>query len=234
MAKLESLGIKTPRGHPLLRARPRAQPPLLHAGSWTSPSWARRRRSWRSAGKQQSAVFQAGDVVLVVEPAGRRGRARVALPAQAPRRRRHAGLRGGGHRAARSGCSRSAAARPSPTSSASRTTGGTLRDVLHHHAVRRHHLPLRASATATARCSRASQPHAAPQGGKNRFGFGQIDHVTSNFQTMKPTLLWMEHVLGFEEFWEVAVPHRRRDGAAAAGPRLGAALDRDVGSGERA
>ncbi len=41
-------------------------------------------------------------------------------------------------------------------------------------------------------------------GGKNRFGFQEIDHVTSNFQTMKPMLLWLEHVLGFEQMWEVA------------------------------
>ena len=45
--------------------------------------------------------------------------------------------------------------------------------------------------------------HPAPRGGRNAFGFGYIDHITSNFQTMKPALLWMEHVLGFEEFWEV-------------------------------
>ena len=41
-------------------------------------------------------------------------------------------------------------------------------------------------------------------GGANRFGFQEIDHVTSNFQTMKPMLLWLEHVLGFEQMWEVA------------------------------
>ncbi len=41
-------------------------------------------------------------------------------------------------------------------------------------------------------------------GGRNRFGFGAIDHVTSNFQTMKPALLWLEHVLGFEPMWEVS------------------------------
>lgn len=41
-------------------------------------------------------------------------------------------------------------------------------------------------------------------GGKNRFGFAEIDHVTSNFQTMKPMLLWLEHVLGFEQLWHVA------------------------------
>jgi 4-hydroxyphenylpyruvate dioxygenase len=43
----------------------------------------------------------------------------------------------------------------------------------------------------------------APAGG-NRFGFGAIDHLTANFQTMKPALLWMEHVLGFQQMWEIA------------------------------
>lgn len=38
----------------------------------------------------------------------------------------------------------------------------------------------------------------------NKFGFQEIDHVTSNFQTMKPMLLWLEHVMGFEQMWEVA------------------------------
>jgi len=46
--------------------------------------------------------------------------------------------------------------------------------------------------------------HAEPRGGTNRYGFGEVDHITSNFLTMKPALLWMEHVLGFEEYWEVA------------------------------
>jgi len=40
-------------------------------------------------------------------------------------------------------------------------------------------------------------------GGTNKFGFEEMDHVTSNFQTMKPMLLWLEHVLGFETMWEV-------------------------------
>lgn len=43
----------------------------------------------------------------------------------------------------------------------------------------------------------------APKGGNNRFGFDGIDHVTSNFQTMKPALLWLEHVMGFEELWDI-------------------------------
>jgi 4-hydroxyphenylpyruvate dioxygenase len=38
----------------------------------------------------------------------------------------------------------------------------------------------------------------------NRFGFERIDHLTANFQTMKPALLWMEHLLGFEQLWEIA------------------------------
>jgi 4-hydroxyphenylpyruvate dioxygenase len=49
-------------------------------------------------------------------------------------------------------------------------------------------------------------PGAVPHrgGGGNRFGFQHIDHVTSNFQTMRPALLWLEHVMGFERMWEVA------------------------------
>jgi 4-hydroxyphenylpyruvate dioxygenase len=42
-----------------------------------------------------------------------------------------------------------------------------------------------------------------PRGGGNRFQLAGIDHVTSNFQTMSPALLWLEHVMGFERFWEV-------------------------------
>jgi 4-hydroxyphenylpyruvate dioxygenase len=48
----------------------------------------------------------------------------------------------------------------------------------------------------------AAPPPAAQPG--NRFGFQRIDHLTANFQTMKPALLWMEHVLGFEPLWEIA------------------------------
>jgi 4-hydroxyphenylpyruvate dioxygenase len=45
--------------------------------------------------------------------------------------------------------------------------------------------------------------YAAPTGGNNGFGFERFDHLTSNFETMAPTLLWLEHVLGFERFWQV-------------------------------
>lgn len=43
-----------------------------------------------------------------------------------------------------------------------------------------------------------------PKGGQNRFGIKRLDHVTSNFQTMRPMLLWMEQVMGFEVYWDVA------------------------------
>jgi 4-hydroxyphenylpyruvate dioxygenase len=42
-----------------------------------------------------------------------------------------------------------------------------------------------------------------PRGGQNRYGFDRFDHITSNFETMKPALLWMEHVLGFQHYWDV-------------------------------
>ncbi len=69
--------------------------------------------------------------------------------------------------------------------------------------------------------------HAEPRGGRNAFGFGFIDHLTSNFQTMKPALLWMEHVLGLEEFWEVQF--HTKDAAEA----KRAALQAQKGSGLR-
>lgn len=79
--------------------------------------------------------------------------------------------------------------------------------------------------------------HPAPRGGRNRFGFSAIDHVTSNFRTMKPALLWLEHVLGFEEFWEVrfhtqeAAGEARRAREAAHGSGLSSVVMRDARSG---
>jgi len=65
-------------------------------------------------------------------------------------------------------------------------------------------------------------PGAVPHrgGGGNRFGFDQIDHVTSNFQTMKPMLLWLEHVMGFEQMWEVAFHTSDVDPARTTGSGL--------------
>ncbi|MFK7926678.1 MAG: 4-hydroxyphenylpyruvate dioxygenase family protein [Myxococcota bacterium] len=47
------------------------------------------------------------------------------------------------------------------------------------------------------------QAYDTPKGGTNRFGIRRLDHVTSNFQTLRPMLLWMEHVMGFEVYWDV-------------------------------
>jgi len=46
-------------------------------------------------------------------------------------------------------------------------------------------------------------PPAQRRPARNVFGFTRFDHVTSNFQTLAPALLWMEHVLGLERFWNV-------------------------------
>lgn len=37
----------------------------------------------------------------------------------------------------------------------------------------------------------------------NRFEVGEIDHITSNFLTLKPVTLWLEQVLGFERYWGI-------------------------------
>jgi 4-hydroxyphenylpyruvate dioxygenase len=79
--------------------------------------------------------------------------------------------------------------------------------------------------------------HPAPKGGRNAIGFGYIDHLTSNFQTMKPALLWMEHVLGLEEFWEVefhtkdAAEAKRAAEEAQKGSGLRSVVMRDARSG---
>lgn len=47
------------------------------------------------------------------------------------------------------------------------------------------------------------QLYPEPRGGNNTFRFGHVDHITSNFQTMAPALFWLERVLGFERFWDI-------------------------------
>ncbi len=47
------------------------------------------------------------------------------------------------------------------------------------------------------------EAYETPRGGSNRLGFQGFDHTTSNFQTMKPALLWMEHVMGLDQLWHV-------------------------------
>jgi 4-hydroxyphenylpyruvate dioxygenase len=45
--------------------------------------------------------------------------------------------------------------------------------------------------------------HDQPQGGANRFGIQLVDHITSNFLTLKPAIMWLEHVMGLERYWGV-------------------------------
>lgn len=33
--------------------------------------------------------------------------------------------------------------------------------------------------------------------------FEQVDHLTANFETLAPAALWLEHVMGFDDFWKV-------------------------------
>jgi 4-hydroxyphenylpyruvate dioxygenase len=41
------------------------------------------------------------------------------------------------------------------------------------------------------------------RGGHNSCGVLGVDHITTNFQTMMPALLWLEYVLGFQRLWDV-------------------------------
>ncbi|XXX73753.1 VOC family protein [Sorangium sp. So ce134] len=71
----------------------------------------------------------------------------------------------------------------------------------------------------------------APRGGANRFGIARFDHITSNFQTMAPALLWMEHVLGLEPFWKIAFHTNDVAKDAGHGSGLRSAVMWDPGSG---
>jgi 4-hydroxyphenylpyruvate dioxygenase len=42
-----------------------------------------------------------------------------------------------------------------------------------------------------------------PRGGNNRFGITEVDHITTNFLTLKPAIMWMEQVMGLERYWDV-------------------------------
>jgi 4-hydroxyphenylpyruvate dioxygenase len=74
-------------------------------------------------------------------------------------------------------------------------------------------------------------PHAVPKGGSNRFGFLSFDHVTNNFVTMAPFLLWCEHVLGFERYWKVQFHTDDVSGARSHGSGLRSVVMWDPRSG---
>jgi len=48
------------------------------------------------------------------------------------------------------------------------------------------------------------KPYSEARGGNNRFEISHFDHVTSNFPTMQPVVLWLQEVLGFQRYWNVA------------------------------
>jgi 4-hydroxyphenylpyruvate dioxygenase len=73
--------------------------------------------------------------------------------------------------------------------------------------------------------------HDKPRGGSNVFGIDEFDHVTSNFQTMKPALLWMEHVMGFVSYWNVKFHTDDVSGDHAKGSGLRSTVMCDLDSG---
>lgn len=199
MSKIESLGIKRLEGihyyvHDLERSRRFYTEKLDFAETWRSSP------DLEKTGKQKAACFEAGNVrVVCSSPVGEGGRAARFLSkhpdgvgtlifevADIEKTFRLLEQRGG-------------------TAICDIETfqegGGTLRqfsittpfgDTTFRFRQRDGFAPLWPGAVATT------------GGGKNKFGFEEMDHVTSNFQTMKPMLLWLEHVMGFEQMWEVA------------------------------
>ena len=201
MAKLAPIGIKRIEGlhyyvHDLERSRRFYTGLLDFAETWRSGP------GLEDGGRQRSAAFQAGDITVVCStPVGQGGRASRYLARHpdgvgtlafevedAERAFRLLEERGG---------------TPIDEIATYTDDGGTLRqfsittpfgDTTFRFRERRGYRALYPGAEAV--------PGADPAR-HNRFGFGVIDHVTSNFQTMKPALLWMEHVLGLEQLWKV-------------------------------
>lgn len=198
MAKLESLGIKRLEGihyyvHDLERSRQFYTGKLDFAETWRSDP------ELEKTGRQKSACFSAGNInVVCSSPVGEGGRAARFLSKHpdgvgtlifevedVEKTFRLLEERGG---------------TPIDEIQTFKDDGGTLRqfsittpfgDCTFRFRERRGYKGLFPGAI----------PHQG--GGKNKFGFQEIDHVTSNFQTMKPMLLWVEHVLGFEQLWKV-------------------------------
>jgi 4-hydroxyphenylpyruvate dioxygenase len=201
MGKIESLGIKTIESvhwyvHDLDRSRRFYAEGLDFAELGVSSP------ELEKAGKQKSAVFQAGDIVLTVsQPVGEGGRAWRYL------RKHPDGV----------GTINFEVQDIEKTFRLLEQRGGTfITDIQRFSDERGGRLAMFSITTpfgdTTFRFIQRDgyrplfpgyQAHETPKGGKNRYGLGRIDHITSNFQTMKPMLLWMEHVMGFEEFWGI-------------------------------
>jgi 4-hydroxyphenylpyruvate dioxygenase len=70
-----------------------------------------------------------------------------------------------------------------------------------------------------------------PRGGENRLGFVGFDHTTSNFSTLGHVSLWLEHVMGFERFWEIQFHTNDVDPRHQHGSGLRSLVYRDPASG---
>jgi 4-hydroxyphenylpyruvate dioxygenase len=70
-----------------------------------------------------------------------------------------------------------------------------------------------------------------PRGGANRLGFVGFDHTTSNFPTLGPVALWLEHVMGFERFWTIQFHTTDVDPTHTHGSGLRSLVYRDPRSG---
>jgi len=68
---------------------------------------------------------------------------------------------------------------------------------------------------------------------RNRFGVQKIDHITLNFLTLQPALMWMENVMGLEPYWTSRFTRRatRADTRQFSGSGLRSAVMWDPASG---
>ena len=65
------------------------------------------------------------------------------------------------------------------------------------------------------------KPYQRMRGGTNRFQISHFDHITGNFPTIQPVVLWLEHVLGFQRYWPAGPnePSRKSKHSSGLKPR---------------
>jgi 4-hydroxyphenylpyruvate dioxygenase len=66
---------------------------------------------------------------------------------------------------------------------------------------------------------------------RNAHAISEIDHITSNFLTLQPALVWMEQVLGLERYWGIEFHTRDVTGAEHGGSGLRSVVMWDPESG---
>ncbi|MEP6864913.1 MAG: VOC family protein [Deltaproteobacteria bacterium] len=218
MTKLESLGIKRLEGihyyvYDLERSRKFYVDKLDFAETWRSSP------ELEQKGRQKSAAFEAGKIKVVCsQPAGEGGRAARFLSKHPD------GV----------GTLIFEVEDIDKTFRLLEERGGTPIDDIHTSEHPTGKLKMFSIATPFGDCTfrfrqAEGQPPLFPGAVKyegadkkatNRFGFEDIDHVTANFQTMKPMLLWMQHVMAFEQMWEVSFHTQDVDPARKTGSGL--------------